>query len=81
LTNSTNGDRVLDLGRGIGGLALTCRRSRMGRPVDRYSHVSATMQDAAGKLDTAFRSAISGRRADPKGRLNIPENIAGQQNG
>jgi integrase len=35
--------------------------------LDLYSHVTATMQeDAAAKLDTAFRSAISERRADPK---------------
>jgi integrase len=33
--------------------------------LDLYSHVTATMQeDAAAKLDTAFRSAISGRDWD-----------------
>lgn len=37
--------------------------------LDLYSHVTATMQeDAAAKLDTAFRSAISGFRVD-KGKL------------
>lgn len=34
--------------------------------LDLYSHVTPTMQeDAAAKLDTAFRSAISGRGGDP----------------
>jgi integrase len=34
--------------------------------LDLYSHVTATMQeDAAAKLDTAFRSAISGLGGDP----------------
>jgi integrase len=33
--------------------------------LDLYSHVTATMQeDAATKLDTAFRSAISARNRD-----------------
>jgi len=37
--------------------------------LDLYSHVTATMQeDAAVKLDTVFRSAISGCGVD-KGRL------------
>jgi hypothetical protein len=37
--------------------------------LDLYSHVTATMQeDAAAKLDTAFRSAISGLGVD-KGKL------------